>query len=218
MKLTLSFDNGPDPEGTPEILRILRTREVRAHFFVLGKHVATPAGRALVEREIGEGHLVGNHSYTHETPLGDDLRVDAVAQEIVATQALLDPLLGDDRPRRFRPFGGGGLVGPHLLSRAALAHLQAERYTCVLWNAVPRDWLDPRGWSTAALAALAENDHTVLVLHDVADACGDALDGFLGAAKDQGAEIGLELPRACTPILGGHITSDIAPLVRGGVS
>ena len=218
MKLTLSFDNGPDDRVTPQILDVLRARGALAHFYVLGKFVATPSGKRLVEREIAEGHLVGNHSFHHETPLGDDPRADAVAQEIVATQALLDPLLGDHPPRLFRPFGGGGLLGPHLLSPAAVAHLRAERYTCVLWNAVPRDWVDRDTWPTRALASLALLDHTVLVLHDVPGACLDALDSFLGAAADKGATFVLDLPPSCTPILAGDVTTDLAPLVRGGVA
>lgn len=217
MKLTLTFDNGPDPAATPQILDVLRARGLRAHFFVLGKHVATEAGRRLVEREIAEGHLIGNHSFTHEIPLGDDPRADAVTHEIVATQALLDPLLPDE-PRRFRPFGGGGLLGPHLLSQAAAAHLIAERYTCAIWNAVPRDWIDQDSWAAAALASLDAQDHSVLVLHDVPNACLPVLDSFLGAAIDRGAQVVLDLPRSCTPILEGHITSELAPLVRGGIS
>jgi peptidoglycan/xylan/chitin deacetylase (PgdA/CDA1 family) len=216
VKLTLTFDNGPDPAATPRVLEILRARGALAHFFVLGKHVATPAGRALVERELAEGHLVGNHSYSHATPLGDDPRTDAVAQEIVATQALLEPLLQRDAsPRRFRPFGGGGFVGPHLLSAGAAAHLVAERYTCVLWNSVPRDWVDRAAWPAAALADLAAHDHTVLVLHDIVDASVAALDDFLATALERGAQITLDLPRSCTPILAGDaIAADLAPLVR----
>jgi len=221
MKLTLSFDNGPDPEITPRVLDVLAGRSVRAHFYVLGKLVVREAGRRLVERELAEGHVVGNHSYTHEVPLGDDPRPDAVAREIAATQALLDPLIGPHGPqargaRRFRPFGGGGVIGPHLLSAAAVAHLCAERYTCVLWNAVPRDWIEPDAWAARALAALAVNDHTVLVLHDLPGACLAALDDFIAAARDRGAELVHDLPASCTPIVDGRPTVDLAPLVRGG--
>lgn len=217
MKLTLSFDNGPDPVVTPRVLDVLRARGLRAHFFVLGKHLATEAGRRLAERTRAEGHLLGNHSYTHETPLGDDPRPDAVEREIEATQALLDPLqAGEAGPRRFRPFGGGGLLGPHLLSARAAAHLCAGRYTCALWNAVPRDWVDPEAWPVAALASLGSQEHTVLVLHDIPGACLDALDDFLAAALGRGAEVVLDLPTVCTPILDGRVTSDLAPLVRQG--
>ncbi len=215
MKLTLSFDNGPDPEITPHVLDVLARREVRAHFYVLGKQIARTDGRRIVERAHAEGHVIGNHSYSHEVPLGDDPRPDAVAREIVATQALLDAMAPG--ARRFRPFGGG-VIGPALLSRAAVAHLRAEGYTCVLWNAVPRDWVEPAAWAARALAALDETPHTVLVLHDLPGACLAALDGFVAAARDHGAELVLELPASCTPIVDGHPVIDLAPLVRGGVA
>ena len=212
MKVTLSFDNGPDPEVTPRVLDVLARRDVRAHFFVLGKHVATAPGRALVEREHAAGHLVGNHSYTHAVPLGDDLRADAVEQEIVATQVLLDALVPG--ARRFRPFGGGGAIGPHLLSARAVELLRAEAYTCVLWNAVPRDWEDPDGWATRALAELESRAHTVLVLHDIPGACLAALDRFLVEALARGAAFVVDVPRSCTPIVDGEVTTELAPLVR----
>jgi peptidoglycan/xylan/chitin deacetylase (PgdA/CDA1 family) len=156
---------------------------------------------------------VGNHSYTHAVPLGDDPRADAVEQEIVATQVLLDAIVPG--ARRFRPFGGGGVIGPHLLSTRAVEHLRAEAYTCVLWNAVPRDWEDPEGWATRALEVLEARAHAVLVLHDIPGACLAALDRFLGEARARGAAFGVDVPRSCTPIVGGEVTAELAPLVGG---
>ena len=76
MKLTLSFDNGPDPEVTPAVLDVLRDRGVTAQFFVLGKQLGDPRCRRLVERARDAGHLVGNHSFSHTVPLGWDKRPD----------------------------------------------------------------------------------------------------------------------------------------------
>lgn len=210
-RVTLTFDNGPEAGSTPAVLDVLRARGLRAHFFVLGKLVAAPAGRALVERARDEGHLVGNHSYTHEIPLGLDPRPEAVEAEIAATEALLDPLgLGE---RRFRPFGGGGAIGPHLLRADAVEYLRARDYTCVLWNSVPRDWEDPDGWSTRALADCASRSHTVLVLHDIAGACVAGLAEFLDEARGRGFEFTLDLPDDCVPLRRGRVAGDLGPLV-----
>jgi len=210
--LTLSFDNGPDPEVTPRVLDTLRERDVRAHFFVLGKHLLERAGRALVERAVDEGHLVGNHSFSHEVPLGEDSRPNSVEAEIGGTEELLSPLIGG--AKRFRPFGGGGAIGPHLLSEAAVEFLVARGYTCVLWNSVPRDWEDPDGWPQRALADCGALSHSVLVLHDIAGASAAKLGHFLDRAQgDLGAEIVLELPLSCTPIVTGRIACDIRPFV-----
>lgn len=212
MKLTLSFDNGPDADVTPRVLDVLAEHAARAHFFVLGKQVATDIGRALVARAHREHHLIGNHSYTHGVPLGDDPRPDAVEQEIAATQALLAPLNGGGR--RFRPFGGGAVLGPHLFSRRAIEHLCEHAYTCVLWNAVPRDWLDPGGWVETALADIATRPHSLIVLHDIADACLAGLDRFLSEARARGHEIVQDLPADCVPIADGRVVGELAPLVR----
>lgn len=209
-KVTLTFDNGPDPEITPRVLDILGTRGLRAHFFVLGKNIARDEGRRLIDRALAEGHLVGNHSFSHETPLGNDERPDAVEREIVATERLLEGVPGE---RRFRPFGGGGLVGPHLLSRAAADYLVAQRYSCVLWSSVPKDWVDQKGWVTTALAQTEAQPHAVVVLHDIADACLARLEQFLDALHLRGDAIVLDLPPACLPIDRGRVTGDLASLI-----
>src|ERR1700760_570984 len=143
MRVTLTFDNGPDPDVTPRVLDVLRQRAVSAHFYVLGKWLGEPARRRCVARAADEGHIVGNHSFSHAVPLGDDPRPDAVMREIAATEALLAPIV---REKWFRPFGGAGALGPHLLSRAAVDFLTMSGYSCVLWNSVPRDWAEPDAW------------------------------------------------------------------------
>lgn len=209
--LTLSFDNGPDPHVTPRVLDVLASHGITAWFFVLGKHLATEEGRRLVERTRDAGHLIGNHSFSHAIPLGEDARPDAVEAELAATDALLAPLV--PAPKWFRPFGGGGKLGPHLLSRRAVDHLLAHRYSCVLWNSVPGDWLDPQGWPEEALADCDARSHTLMVLHDIPNACLEGLDGFLHRARARGVRFTTECPPDCVPILGGRVVGDLSGLV-----
>ncbi len=209
-RVTLSFDNGPDPDVTPAILDLLADRGVTAHFFVLGKHLADPECRAIVERARDEGHLIGNHSFSHITPLGEDPRPDAVEREIAATEQLLADLVQGSR--RFRPFGGGTL-GRHLLSRRAVDYLVEHAYSCVLWNSVPRDWIDPDAWVPRALADCAAQDHTLIVLHDLPKACLAGLPAFLETLQDRGTQIVPELPAECVPIVDGRIVADLGELV-----
>jgi peptidoglycan/xylan/chitin deacetylase (PgdA/CDA1 family) len=213
--LTLTFDNGPDPEATPQVLEVLRERRVTAWFFVLGKHVATEQGRQLVERTIAEGHLIGNHSYTHARPLGEDNSEEAVQAEIVATAELLEPLLRaqPDGERWFRPFGGGGEIGPHLLSCYAAKYLSEMRYTCVLWSSVPRDWEDAEGWPERAIADCDAQQHTVMVLHDVSNACAARLGRFLDLVRNRGIQLTTVLPRWCTPIAAGEVVGSLRELM-----
>ena len=215
IRIALSFDNGPERDVTPALLDVLSARSIRATFFVLGAKIATNEGRAIVVRAANEGHVVGNHSYTHEIPLGDDPRPDAVEREIVATEHALEALF-PGAPRLFRPFGGGGKIGPHLLSSRAVRYLTSARYTCVLWNDVPRDWEDPSGWAERALLSCVEGAHVSLVLHDLPNACLARLPFFLDAARDRGALFVTEQPASCLPIVEGVATTDLAAITKMG--
>jgi peptidoglycan/xylan/chitin deacetylase (PgdA/CDA1 family) len=210
-RVTLSFDNGPDPEVTPHVLDVLADRGVTAHFFVLGKHLVEPARRRLVERARDEGHLIGNHSFSHATPLGVDPRPDAALREIAATEALLTPIVPG--PRRFRPFAAGGVLGRHLLSRRAVDYLVEHAYTCVLWNSVPRDWVEPDAWVPRALADCAARAHTMVVLHDIPGACLAGVAGFIDAARQRGMQFVSEVPDDCAPIVEGRVVVDLGELI-----
>ena len=213
-RLTLTFDNGPHPETTERVLRVLDERQLRATFFVVGDELARPGGRAVAERARAAGHWIGNHSMTHRVPLGLTAPGDdQVEVEIGAAQALLGELAHP--ARLFRPFGGGGHLGPHLLSPSALAYLVDHRYTVVLWNSVPRDWEDPTGWVERARHDVADQEWTVLVLHDLPTGAMDNLAGFIDGELAAGVEIVQELPLECLPIRTGVIEGPTDHLVAG---
>lgn len=197
----LTFDNGPHPEGTEMVLEGLRRRGLSASFFVLGKHLATKEGRRLAERIRDAGHRLGNHSFSHEIPLGDDPRPEAVHAELERTQQGLDAVWSG--PRWFRPFGGGGKLGPHLLSPQSVDWLCQTGSTCVLWNSVPGDWLDPDGWVEPALEDLERLEQAVVVLHDILPGAMRHLDRYLDGLQAGGHTVSATLPAAVTPIVEG---------------
>jgi peptidoglycan/xylan/chitin deacetylase (PgdA/CDA1 family) len=119
--ITLSFDNGPTVEVTPLVLDVLARPQIKASFFVLGKKLQTPQTQALMHRAAGEGHWIGNHTFTHSVPLGRQAGDDVAQREIGRTQDCLEGVVHPDR--LFRPFGGGGVIGDHLLSAPVLRHL-----------------------------------------------------------------------------------------------
>ena len=192
MPVTLTFDNGPMPGTTERVLDVLADRGVPATFFVVGDMLRRPGARGLAERAVAEGHWIGNHTLTHSTPLGDDPDPDYARREIEEAQALIGDLARDRR--LFRPSGGGGLIGPHLLSPAASEILRDGGYTCVLWSSVPRDWEEPVRWVDTALADVERLDHAVVVLHDLPTGAMDALPTFLDALDDQEVEIVQDFP------------------------
>ena len=177
MPVTLTFDNGPARGTTERVLDVLAARGVPATFFVVGDMLQRDGARELAERAVAEGHWIGNHTLTHTTPLGDDPDPAYARREIEDAQALLGDLAHERK--FFRPAGGGGHLGPHLLSPAAVEILRNGGYTCVLWSSVPRDWEDPQGWVDTALADVERLDHAVVVLHDLPTGAMDALPRFL---------------------------------------
>jgi peptidoglycan/xylan/chitin deacetylase (PgdA/CDA1 family) len=202
--VTLSFDNGPEPEVTPSVLAALRRRDVRASFFVLGRKLLDSAGRRCAEQAAGEGHWIGNHTFSHSVPLGrrpDEAGVGA--SEIGRTQDLIGELAHPVRP--FRPFGGGGNLDDRLLSAASLEYLMKGRYSLVLWNAIPRDWEDPDAWVDRALAQCAAQPWTLLVLHDLPTGAMRHLDRFLGRVAEAGGRFRQEFPPDCVPLREGEI-------------
>lgn len=108
----LSFDDGPHPEHTPRLLDLLAAHAVQASFFLVGKRVEQYP--AIVERIVAAGHLVGNHSWSHEhfghQSLGEQLA------ELERTDAALARFDGCAR-HRIRP-PQGSLPLPLLLSLA----------------------------------------------------------------------------------------------------
>lgn len=206
--ITLTFDNGPDAEATPMVLDILRRRGLRATFFVIGKRLEDPALRALAERAHAEGHWIGNHTHTHAGPLGDRRDPGHAGSEIGRTQALLGALSHPDR--LFRPVGGGGRLGPHLLSAEARDHLAAQAHSIVLWSAVPGDWRDADGWPARALEQCLAEPEPLLVLHDIAGGAMRHLDAFLGRLADAGAGFRQAFPDACLPMLRGAARPGLA--------
>jgi peptidoglycan/xylan/chitin deacetylase (PgdA/CDA1 family) len=209
--LTLTFDNGPDAEVTPFVLDTLAVRGIRSTFFVIGCKAELPGGMALVERAHSEGHWIGNHTWTHSVPLGERDEPDLVDAEVVRTQDLIGPFA--QKPKLFRPFGGGGNLDRRLLNKRVVRHLCAEGFTCVLWNAVPRDWADPQGWVETALAQVASQPATLMVLHDLPTGAMRLLPDFLDAVTERGGRFRQEFPTDCLPIVDGKIVRPLDEFV-----
>jgi cellulose synthase/poly-beta-1,6-N-acetylglucosamine synthase-like glycosyltransferase/peptidoglycan/xylan/chitin deacetylase (PgdA/CDA1 family)/spore germination protein YaaH len=96
--VALTFDDGPDPQWTPQILDILKAKHVPATFFVIG--VNAQSNPSLIQRILAEGHELGNHTFTH--PNLSDTPLQASALELNATQRLVEALTGRSL-RLFRP-------------------------------------------------------------------------------------------------------------------
>jgi len=209
-KVTLSFDNGPEPQVTPAVLDCLARHGVAATFFVMGRKSATAAGFEVLTRAVAAGHRVGNHTYSHSTPLGEMERVAALA-EFEKTERILARLKQTDR--YFRPYGRSGKLGRHLLHPAVVERLQTGGYTCVLWNSVPGDWRDPHGWVGRALDDCRSRRWSLVVLHDTPTGAMLHLDEFLRRLRAEGTDFTQDYPPECMPIVEGQIVGPIERFV-----
>ena len=89
-QVALTFDDGPDPDWTPQILDILKREKVSATFFVVGKKAESEPG--LIQRILEEGHELGNHTFTH--PNLSQTSDGQIRLELNATRRLLEGITG----------------------------------------------------------------------------------------------------------------------------
>lgn len=210
-KITLSFDNGPDPEVTPVVLDILKEKGVKTTFFVLGDKLRDPERMALVRRAHDEGHWIGNHTFNHLTPLGKGRHEAASPFEIGRTQELIGEL--SHEMKFFRPFGGGGFINTDLLDRRAVEFLQDGKFTCVLWNVVPRDWEIPEAWVDIALEMCRKEETPLVVLHDITTGAMVHLAEFIDRAREENMEFVQDFPDECVPMIRGEIRADMTNFI-----
>ncbi|MGA3263173.1 MAG: glycosyltransferase [Terracidiphilus sp.] len=89
-QVALSFDDGPDPKWTPKILDILRDKQVKGTFMMIGAEAQENAG--LMKRVYREGHEIGNHTYTH--PDISEISTQQLDLELNLTERLFESKLG----------------------------------------------------------------------------------------------------------------------------
>jgi peptidoglycan/xylan/chitin deacetylase (PgdA/CDA1 family) len=154
--LVLSFDDGPHPIYTPQILDLLAEHDAKASFFVVGARAQEHP--ELVQRILAEGHEVGNHSWSHRRMV---LKSPGwVRHEVERTDALLTAL-GAPEPIHFRaPFGKKLLVLPWVLSRMGRVN--------ILFDVVPSppDYLHGHPALIAADIQRKAQPGSIVVLHD----------------------------------------------------
>lgn len=125
--IALTFDDGPDPIDTPDILDILKEKNVRATFFVLGQ--AVQANSYLLKRLVLEGHEIGNHSFNH------DYQQRRLVDEIKQTDQEVFAATGF-HTYFYRPPGG-------FLSKGQLETVKKNGYIVALWSVDSKDWRNP---------------------------------------------------------------------------
>jgi peptidoglycan/xylan/chitin deacetylase (PgdA/CDA1 family) len=152
--VALTFDDGPDPTWTPQILRVLAQHHAVGTFFDIGTHAS--ARPDIVRAEFAAGHGVGNHTWTH--PDLTHLLTPAVLSQLDQTDAVLQQSTGV-RTSCLRP--------PYDAIDPAVRALTAQRgLTMMLYDVDPRDWARPGAQTIAARVLGAIHAGSIVDLHD----------------------------------------------------
>ena len=153
-EIALTFDDGPNPYYTPQILNILQHYQVQATFFCVGRLVA--AYPRLVQQEFAARYTIGNHSWSH--PNMALLTPAAVEFQISKTSDAIEAAIGV-RPIFFRPPYGA-------MSVQELTQVYYDGLTTVIWSDEARDWLRPGvDVIVQRILGLARNG-AIILLHD----------------------------------------------------
>ncbi|WP_292938653.1 MULTISPECIES: glycosyltransferase [unclassified Novosphingobium] len=166
-QIALSFDDGPDPRWTPQILDVLAKHDVPATFFVTGAHVLDQP--ALVKQIVAQGSELANHSTTHANL--DRVSDAAVEREINATQRLVESYTGHSMHLFRAPYLGD--ADPDTAAELRVAQIAAQLgYLTVGLNVDPLDWETTDAATIAARtidqveAGTANNARRIVLLHD----------------------------------------------------
>lgn len=136
--VAITFDDGPHPDLTPQILKLLRHHNAKATFFCIGRKVAQHP--EIVKNIIAEGHTIGNHTYSHTKAFGF-LSTTKVTEELQTTEETIQRLTGL-KTKLYRP--AFGVTNPNISTAVKLLGLQ------------------PIGWSIRSLDTTKRSKKNIL--------------------------------------------------------
>ena len=181
-QVALTFDDGPDEDGTPEVLDALEEAGIRATFFVVGEQLMRHHG--LARRAALAGHELALHGFGH--PRHQDLFPPEARDEVARGVGAFEAVTGR-KPRFFRP--PYGRFSEHSYQACAALGLEP-----VYWSAWGLDWEDIDAARVADLATRDLDAGAIVVLHDSkryghrpsAQATADAIPAIAAAAAERG--------------------------------
>ncbi|MGW0806915.1 polysaccharide deacetylase family protein [Nonomuraea sp. NPDC002799] len=172
--VALTFDDGPG-EHTGRLLDLLQRREVRATFFVIGQMVAADKDGHTVRRIVGEGHEIGNHSWSHPALAG--VSREELKHELQHTDEIVRKLTGV-RMRVMRPPYGS-------TNQRVAAEARREGLAQILWNVDTFDWRD-RVAKVVAKRAGEAKPGSIVLLHDIHPTTVEAVPSMLDTLGKKG--------------------------------
>lgn len=169
--VAFTFDDGPHPGTTPELLKVLREKGVKATFFILGRNAEVYGD--LLKQVIADGHEIGNHGYSHQ--FLHQISLEQYLAEVERNELILAQV--GVKPVFFRPPGGG-------YNDLLVNKLQEKGYTTVMWTVDTRDWSRPSVSQVVKTASENVKPGSIFLFHDGQDkmptpqAVGQLIDQF----------------------------------------
>ena len=166
----LTFDDGPNPTYTPQILDVLKKYNVKATFFVMGQKIN--ANQSLIKREVNEGHAIGIHTWSHEYSQVYKSS-DAFWDEVYRTQNAIKNVSGVDTKLLRFPGGVSNTVSRHyssgIMTRLA-NEVISKGYSYFDWNISSGDaggTTDPSVEYRNVVNSLSKSRGNVVLMHDI---------------------------------------------------
>ena len=174
-EVLLTFDDGPDPVNTPKILDILKGENVKAIFFVIG-HKAEQSPE-LINRILDEGHLIGDHTYTHNNMMAM-FSTAKLIKELTKSQEILKQLTGRRIPIFRAPIG---YTNPNYNRALNEFNLHSIGWTLRSYDTITKD---SSKLKERLISKTKASD--IVLLHDNLDITVSVLQDYIQEAKTNG--------------------------------
>jgi peptidoglycan/xylan/chitin deacetylase (PgdA/CDA1 family) len=173
--VAMTFDDGPHPKLTPRLLDMLKERNIKATFFVVGKCVAEYPD--IAKRIVDEGHEIANHTWNH--PQLPKLSPTAFAAEITQTNDAIKQATGI-LPVTMRP--------PYGATNATINKRLNEEYglSVILWSVDPQDWKIRKSDHVSSHIIKNAAPGSIILAHDIHASTIDAMPAALDALQAKG--------------------------------
>ena len=173
--IAMTFDDGPQPQNTPRLLDMLRARNIKATFYVIGRSVDQYP--QIVRRTVAEGHEIGNHSYTHR--LLSKLSENEIRSDLRNCENAIERAAGVKPPTMRPPYGG-------LLQRQReIVHAEFG-YPTILWSVDPLDWKRPGASVVSSRILAGASAGGIVLAHDLHAQTVDAMPATLDTLLNRG--------------------------------
>ncbi|MBD5461843.1 MAG: polysaccharide deacetylase family protein [Lachnospiraceae bacterium] len=150
-KIALTFDDGPHPYYTEQLLKGLKERDVKVTFFITGK--SAEAYPEIVREIYEDGHLIGNHTYNH-TQLSSRNR-EKFKEEIIKTNEVIKEITGEDTIYIRPPYGSWNKEFEKELNMFP-----------VLWTIDPLDWCSSNVSCIVNTVCSKAEENAIILMHD----------------------------------------------------